>query len=655
MLDAFLPPPKAHARIRQLRRQAHAALWGQEPFDILVRGVRLVNVLTREIYPANIGLVGDLIAAVEPLDGSWPDASPGGSFRQGRVIIDGGNLYAVPGFIDAHMHLESSFLLPAAFAAAVLPHGTTTVAADPHEIANVAGLAGVKWLLKLSQALPLSIFFLAPTGVPSAPGLETSGAAFGPEEIRAMLGWPRVIGLAEVMDFRAVVAGEARVMGILAEGLRRGTVIDGHCPLLSGRELEAYLVAGIDSDHNDITPHKLKEKLRLGMAVQIQRKALSKELIAVLAEFPGADFMLVTDDVPADDLWTHGHLNALLRQAVGLGLDPLEAIAAATLRPARRLRLYDRGFLAPGRRADLLLLPDLTSFQPELVVAGGKIVHVAPTAKPRLASPAGHIRKKVLTKKAPATVAPSAPFALKKRPLADGRLAVFQDHDFAVKAPSLPPTGHLEVRVIQVNPNDTRTEEVHFTLPVKQMDRGEPGGVGEPQDPAGFYELHWRDSALALAAVVHGYEHLDFTPGSDKPQLRFGLVAGTGLKEGALATTYAHDSHHLLVLGRDPVDMALAANTVWELGGGLVAVRRGQVLATLPLPIAGLLSPEPVEVLGPQLARFRQIMGELGYQHRNPLMSLATLTLPVSPALKLTNRGLVDVVSRKLVPLFLSD
>lgn len=769
------PLRKTASQTRRLRARALAAVLGRVPFDLVIRGAKLVNVLTREIYPADIGLVGDLIAAVEPAGILRNRSHPGGISGSSTRIIEASGSYAVPGLIDAHMHIESSFLLPPAFARAVLPHGTTTVAADPHEIANVLGLEGVKLMLELSRGLPLSIFFLAPTGVPAAPGLETSGAAFGPREIRQLLSLPRVLGLAEVMDFRAVVEGQARMAAILAEGLRRGSLIEGHCPLLTGSELQAYLVSGIDSDHNDITPGKVREKLRLGMTVEIQRKAVSAELIATLREYPGADFLLVTDDVAADELWEKGHLNYLLREAVSLGLDPIEALQAATVRPARRLRLFDRGVIAPGRRADVLLLRDLTVFQPSLVVAGGQVVFVQPgqaggsegpdrpsgrpgrengptetyQLSPVQATPSVSLNHPSCLSVQVSDPGPASPSsALSESGLDTAFIlsnwsapgtsvrdstssvvpgaAWLRAGDLAIRVPIPPLTGSRRVRVVKVNPDNTRTEEIQMDLPTERrvpipsdlpvgQTGGLPGGVTERKEPSGASPssqedqsvfLRWEDSSLALLAVIDGYDHLRKSPGrggppnpkgdlssltftkvafsetlpessleaavivqgvavpgqvpeKNHPQIQpapglvLGLVAGTGLSRGAVATTYAHDSHHLLILGQDPSDMALAANTLRAVGGGMAAVLGGRVTALIPLPVAGLMSSESVEVVGPALAHFRQAMLDLGYQHKNPIMSLATLTLPVSPSLKLTNLGLVDVGKRRLVSLFL--
>ncbi len=556
--------------------------------DLAITGGRVVSVLTGEIFPAEVAISGDAIVGVLP-PGTPIDA---------RTRVDATGQLIVPGFVDSHLHIESSFLVPGAFADLTLARGTTTVMADPHEIVNVTGAAGLRWLVEAGRRTPQTMLFGVPSCVPSLPGLETAGADLGSEEIAELLQVPGVAGLGEVMDYRAVVSGEPRVTAIVQTARRAGVIIDGHCPGLSGAELSTYLAAGIDSDHTKNPVAVSIEKARLGMHVQVQEKSISPELMAALLALPlRPSFSLVTDDVATDALVERGHLDHLARLAVAAGLPPLEALRAITLAPAQRLRLHDRGSVTPGRRADLVLLPELASFRPSVVVAGGRIVaREGRTLAPSQAEPgSGPFRDSV-------HLAPPSADAFVWRPgLAEGV---------------------QRCRAIRVNAQDTSTEEAVVDIVVRD-DRAElPSGAAL----LAIFERHGRGGGRAFAPLV-----------------------GLDLAEGAAATTYAHDSHNLLVLGTSRTSMATAAQAVIRAGGG-VAVARGDTLAALlPLPIAGLMSDAPAVEVAAAAGAVREALHAWGYRHANAFMSLATLSLPVSPRLKLTDRGLVDVLRRTLV------
>lgn len=560
---------------------------GKEPADLLLTNLRLVNTFTAEVYPAQIALAGELVASVtEP-----------GTRVAARTTVDGGGRYAVPGLVDSHLHIESSMVLPPAFAAAVVPRGVLTIIADPHEIANVMGLPGIRLMADLSHGLPMDIFYQAPSCVP-ATELETAGAEIGPKEIRELLSWDEVLAVGEVMDFNAVLTQEGRAAEVLAEGVRERAVIEGHAPNLTGGDLAAYVAAGVTSDHTFVTPQLAVERLRSGITLQLQLKTLARETIRDAAALARSlNLCLVTDDVMPDDLMQTGHLDHILRTAIGMGLDPVEAIRAVTLAPARRMRLYDRGAIAPGLLAHIVLTRDLREFSADLVFHAGRLVveHgklTVPVEVARVPQPA--LR----------SIHIASPPADRFRVPAQGTSAT--------------------ARVMAMRPDSTYTEEERTTLNV--------GG--------GF--LDWPASDLCLAAVFERHGR--------SGTIGYGLVR-SALREGAVAMTWAHDSHNLMVLGRTPEEMAAAARWVVEAGGGMAAVRGTKVLGSVRLPVAGIVSDRSVPEVAAELSGFRRALGVLGFTHRSPVMALGVLTLPVSPALKLTDRGLVDVKAARIVPL----
>ncbi len=556
--------------------------------DLLITNVHLVNTLTAEVYPAQIAFAAGLIAAVIPSDGVPPAA---------REVFDGQGSYAVPGLIDSHLHIESSMVLPPAFAAAVVPRGILTLIADPHEIANVMGVPGIKLMADACRDLPLDVFLQAPSCVP-ATSLETAGAEIGPAEIRELLSWDEVIALGEVMDFNAVITQEGRAADVLAEAVRHGAVVEGHAPNLTGPDLAAYVTAGVTSDHTYVTPPLALERLRSGVTVQLQMKSLAPETIRVAsAHARSLNLCLVTDDVMADELISTGHLDHVLRRAVGMGLDPIEGVRATTLAPARRMRLDDRGAIAPGHLAHIVLTRSLDDFRADAVFHSGRLV----------------AREGELIVPLNGFVPPEAAYKTVRinPPGAD----VFR----------VPAAGaNATVRVISLRPDTTYTDAQTATLPVR----------------GGF--LDWGASDLCLAVVLERHGR--------SGTIGYGFVRGA-LRHGAVAMTWAHDSHNLLVVGRSPQEMTAAARWVIESNGGMAAVRGTDLLGSVRLPVAGIVSDRGVPEVAIELTRFRRALQALGSTHASPIMTLGVLTLPVSPALKLTDRGLVDVVRGKIVPL----
>jgi len=526
------------------------AALGKVECELIVRDVILANVLTGELYPADIGIWHGRVA--------WVD-TPGQAAGRAHREVAGRGRIAVPGLIDAHMHVESTLVPPARFAEAVLPHGTTVAAPDPHEIANVCGVSGVRAFWQACQGLPVAFPMLVPTCVPSATGLETSGSTIEAKDVADMLTWPGVIGLGEVMDARAVVDGSPRMVGILGAGQTAGVPIEGHNPMLVGRELQAFVAAGILGDHTQAAPQRLVERLRLGQAVELQERYLGAEHIAALNQLPAdAAVLLVTDDVAPDHLVTWGHLDHVVRRAIRLGMNPMAAVRAVTIKAARHLRLYDRGAIAPGKVADIVLLASsLADFVPETVIAGGELV--VEDGRPLWSADSASLPEDARAVWSQTVKLP------RQRP-----------QDFHL----LPPVteGTVRCRLIWAHEGKTTTEEGIATLSVSQGSIGlddvivEHGGVTSAAD-------------LAYIAVCdrHG----------QTGERAIGLIANLGLRSGAIASTIAHDAHNLLVIGRSPEDMATAANAVIDSQGGLAVARGGQLLAHVALPLAGLMADEP--------------------------------------------------------------
>lgn len=579
--------PQDPMEVRRLRRLIAVAR-GERPADLVLRGGRVANVFTGELLREDVAIVGDRIAGL-------------GQYT-GRVVRDVTGGVIAPGLVDAHLHLESTMLTPAAFARAVVPRGTTAIVMDPHEIGNVAGIGGIRWLLAATRDLPLTFHCQAPSCVPPS-RMETTGGRIGSAGVRQLLRSRQVLGLAEMMDYPALLAGETDVLRKLVAA--SGTVIDGHAPGLSGRSLNAYLAAGPASDHETTRPEEAREKLRRGMTLMLRESSVARDMTRLLSGIPAAAHdrcVLVTDDLLPHDLLRHGHLDALLRRAVGAGgLDPVRAIRMVTLNPAAYLRLPRVGAVAPGWRADLVVFKDLRTFQARLVVQGGRVAAkdgrlTVPAADRLAANPRLH------------------------RTIRVGRLSAG-----SFRIPARPG----RCRAIRVQADSILTDQA-LVRP-----RVVAGAV--VADPAGD---------CAKMAVVE--RHV----GSGLVGL--GLVLGLGLRRGALATSVAHDAHNLVVAGIRDEDMLAAVREIEGMGGGLVAVRDGQVLARLALPVAGLLTQEPLPRVAERMEALTRAARRLGVSLPHPFLTLSFVTLAVVPTLKLTDRGLVDVASGRLVPLWVN-
>ena len=567
---------------QRLARRLEAAR-GDRPVDLLFRGGKVVNVFTGELASTSVAVFDGVVVGL-------------GERQANEVVeLDGGILS--PGFIDGHFHLESSLLTPAEFARAVLPHGTTTVVADPHEIANVAGIAGVQFMLEESEDIGLEVFYMAPSCVP-ATHLETAGAELSGDDIEKLAQHRRVLGLAEVMNFPGVIMGDETILDKLERFLDK--TIDGHSPGLSGAQLDAYLCGGIGSDHECTHLEEAREKLAKGMHIMLREGSQARDLEA-LAPLVTAQTkqrcMLVSDDCHPEDLLEQGHMNRVLKRAMELSIDPIAAIQLVSLNPARYFGLRTLGAIAPGYQADMVLLNSLQPLQIGRVYKKGRLV--AENGKCLLAKrPVG-----------------------KKVQLISMSLKELNEEDLRLQAQG------SEMRVIRAVPNTLITEEE--IVPVAESQGQAVSDVN-------------RD--LLKMVVIERHQ------GSGRKG--FGFVRGLGLRKGALASTVAHDSHNLIVVGVNDSDMVVAANTLRELGGGLVVGSDGQVRAQLPLPVAGLMAAASLEEVVSWKQEVNRAAVELGATLEHPFMALSFLALPVIPKLKLTDQGLVDVESFTHVPLF---
>jgi len=556
---------------------------GAEPADLLLRNARIVDVLGGGVEPASVALAGDLIVGV-------------GDYRA-REEIDLGGSYVAPGFIDAHVHIESALVPPSEFARAVVPRGTTTVVTDPHEIANVLGLEGIRFMFESAKFGPLSMYVMASSCVP-ATGMATSGAVLHGYDLFPLKSDPWVLGLAEVMNFPGVIDGEDAVLEKL--GAFQDRVIDGHSPGLSGAALQAYVAAGVQSDHESTTAAEALEKLKLGMMVMIREGSVARDLAAIVPIVTPANqhrFCFCTDDCQPSDLVERGGIDHAIRSAIGLGMDPVTAIRLATWNTAQHFRLFNRGAVTPGRRADLVVFDDLRAPRPRLVFRSGVVV----------------------ARDGAMAVPPRPP----SRTLRSTMNVAWESVDLRI------PAAGRRVRVIGVQDGRLDTEAIEAEAAVRD---------GEAlADPArDLLKMVVIERHMASGAVGKGF------------------VRGIGLREGAIASSVAHDHHNLIVAGADDASMLAAARRVGTLHGGMAVAVGGEVVADVPLPIGGLMSAEPVEVVRRQVEAAVAAARALGSPLHDPFMTMSFLALEVIPSLKLTDKGLVDVRTRAIVPLWIA-
>ena len=554
---------------------------GDLPADLVLVNAKIVNVFTGEIESGNVAICGDKIAGV-------------GNYHRAKQVLDLRGKYLAPGLINGHTHLESSMLDITQYARAVVPRGTLAIVTDLHEIANVCGLEGIRYILNCTRRLPLELFLMAPSCVP-ATYLETSGASLELEDIRQVLRWRRCIGLGEVMDFPGVLSGDARVLNKI--NMAKGKVVDGHAPGVTGKNLTAYIAAGIASDHESVSLDEARDKLRQGMFIMIREGSSEKNLDALLPLITDKTYkrcMFVVDDRSCGDLLKDGDIDAVIRKAIGQGLDPVRAIQMATINTAEYFRLDRLGAVAPGYLANLIAFGDLSSLQIDMVFYRGRMV--AKEGKPLFSQHQADSKRLTST----VNVKP-----------------------FGVEALKLFASGETEL-VIEVVPGQiitrSRTEKVRVSDGVIIPDIG-------------------RDVLKLVVVERH----------KATGNIGLGLVTGFGLKRGALASSIAHDSHNIIAVGTDDEDIFTAVKEVEKLQGGLVVAAKSKVLASLALPIAGLLSDESLEAVATKLEKLEQLAKVLGTTLSSPFATLSFLALPVIPELRLTDLGMVDVNAFKLV------
>lgn len=556
---------------------------GEEPADLVIKGGQIVNVLSGEVYPADIAICGEVIAGVG--DYSGPNE------------LDARGKFITPGFIDGHMHIESSMVTVWEFAKTVMPHGTTTIMADPHELANVLGTEGIEYVLKTAKYQPLSVYVMLPSCVP-ATDLETSGARLKAVDLLPYLDSPWVLGLAEMMNYPGVIHRTEEVL----EKLRvvGGKVVDGHAPQLSGKDLNAYVAAGISNDHECTTVAEAREKMRLGMSIAVREGSVTRDLLALLPLIKpeNADrFFFCTDDRTPADLMDRGHIDSMVRMAIKAGLDPALAVRLATINAARYFGLHKVGAIAPGWFADLNLLTDLKACAVEKVFKRGHLV----------------AEKGYLLGNKPMSAMIDVRNTVKIRPLGDSSFKI--------------PAKSGRARVMELIPNQIITRQI----------------FAEPKRENGQVVSDTERDILKIAVIER---HLG------TGNIGLGLTKGFGLKSGAIASSVGHDAHNINVVGTNDADMRAAVEHIVKMHGGFAVANHGKILGSVALPIAGLLSNKPLSDVKDELDIANRATKELGCAIPEPFMALSFMALSVIPELKLTDRGLVDVNKFKFVDLF---
>lgn len=558
---------------------------GKIEADLVIKNAQIINVLTEEIYQSDVAVKDNIIAGI-------------GTGYKGKKEIDAKGKYLSPSFIDGHVHIESSMLMPSEFARLVVPTGTTTIVADPHEISNVIGLHGISFMREASKNLPLDIYMTLPSCVPASP-YETSGFELNSYDLSLLIDSPWVLGIAEMMNFPGVINLDKEVLSKIKLGIEKNKRIDGHSPYLSGKDLCAYIAAGVSSDHECNNMNEAIEKLRLGMYLMVREGSAAKDLDAlspVLKKFPTRKCMFVTDDRYPDAL--KEHINMMVRKSVENGISPIKAIQMASINTAEYFGLKEVGAIAPGYKADMLLLDNLEDFKPSYVIKNGEIVAkdgnlVINIEKKNFSSLRGTVNIRWLDKE-----------------------------DLKIKAKS------SKVRAIEVKDGQLVTKCVDADINVVN----------------GFAESNLNDDVLKILVIERH---------KASGNIGIGFVKGFGIKEGAIASTVAHDSHNMIVIGTNDDDMLKAIKELVKSQGGKVIVKDNDVVAKLDLPIAGLMSEDYSDDF---LSKYNELKkGEkiIGCTLEEPFMTMSFLSLSVIPELKLTDKGLMDVVKNKFTELFI--
>ncbi len=560
---------------------------GEKEADVLLKNAKIVNVFSGDIEEGNIALYRKRIAGI-------------GDYKKGKKIIDLKGAFIVPGLIDAHLHIESSMLSPREFARVVLPRGTTTIIADPHEIANVIGLDGVEYMIKITEGIPMNVYITLPSAVP-ATELETSGARLGVEDMIGFLEkHPRILALGEVMNFPGVLSRDRELIAKIELLRHRYKKIDGHAPGLRGKKLNAYIDAFIRSDHESTRPDEAEEKLRRGMQVFIREGSAAKNLHALLPIVNDMNHHYIsfcTDDRSPEDILREGHIDYMVREAIKYGISPVIAIRMATINTARYFNLRSMGAIAPGYKADFLVVNDLKEFRIEMVIKDSQIV----------------------ARNGEMIVDVSGIF-----PESNGRIGPMNPAKIRLKDLVIVDRGK-RIRVIKLVKDNLITEELKLKPKTKN------GKI-----------LPDKEQDISKILVVDRYTGKNFS---------LGFVTGLGLTHGAIGTSVGHDSHNISIAGQNDRDILHALDEIKRMGGGLVVVDNQKTLAKLPLPIGGLMSDRTLEEVNKKLHRLQMAIRKLGCSY-DPFMTLSFIQLPVIPEIRITDKGIVKVSSQRIVPLW---
>ncbi|MBO5738509.1 adenine deaminase [bacterium] len=557
---------------------------GLEKAELVIKNANIVNVLSEEIHKADVAIQDGIIVGI-------------GDNYSGYKEIDINGAYVSPSFIDGHVHLESSMMLPKEFAKTVLPAGTTTAIIDPHEISNVFGLHGISFMHEAVKNLPLDVYTMLPSCVPATP-FETSGFDLNSYDLSLLIDKPWVLGIAEMMNFPGVLNLDKNVMSKLKLAKQKDKRIDGHAPFLSNKDLCAYIASGVKSDHECTTPKEAIEKLRLGMYLMIREGTAAKDLdalIPILKECNTRKCLFVTDDRHPSDL--KEHINGMVRRAVEAGVDPIKAIQCASLNTAEYFGLKDLGAVAPGYKADLLILPDLKSFKPDFVIKNGKVI----------------VENGQLISELEEFETPSMRGSV--------NVKWIEEEDFRIEAKS------DVVKAIEVIPHQLVTKAINSKIKIEN----------------GNAISNIETDTLKICVI----ERHRATGNIGK-----GFVKGFNLKSGAIASTVAHDSHNMIIVGTNDYDMYIAAVELVKSQGGKVVVNNGEVISKLPLPIAGLMSDKDFNYVLEKCAELNHASHETGCTLDDPFMTMAFMSLPVIPELKITDKGLFDTNTFNFTDIF---
>lgn len=564
-----------------------------EQVQLLIKNAKVFNTYLKRFITADVSVKNGRFYYIDRKQDT---------FFQAEREIDAEGKYMIPGFTDIHMHIESSMTTPAFFGKCAGENGVTTIVSEPHEMANVKGIRGILEMIDAAENAPIDIFYGIPSSVPSTnENLETTGGIIDCQEMKRLLKEKDVVCVGEIMNYRQIIEKNdleiSKFLGYLKKE-RPGYVIEGHCPSLVDLELAKFLYLGINGDHTEHTLEEVKQRLENGMFFEIQDKMLKPEILEYIIENQLYEYCsFVTDDTMADVLCEQGSLNAVVQRAISMGFPVEQAIYCATYTPCQRMHFYDRGAIAPGKLADFMLLDDPSFLKPEAVFKNGVEIQNTSVSKYEFPEDFYH----------------------------SVQIPEISLEDFSVKAPVR--EGKVTVRAMEILSDRTQTAEKLVEMNVRDG------------------KIQWEESGCLLAMVLERH--------GKNGNTGYGFLTGACLKEGTVATTYFHDHHNLFVAGSCKEDMLLAVKRICQLQGGILTAKDGKILTELALPVCGLLSETSIEETGMALKAVRKSLLHLGYRHYNPVMSVGTLGLPVSPALKLTDKGLIDVKKGKIVPLII--